>query len=483
MLPNKGINKISELKTCFTHSWVEPDFIKSSLKSFTFSSLCKALGPFKLRGYSFESIFTMLLSLPFLGIETVNSMYNHYLIEQTTIKKDVFYRMKNNPGTCWRVILWLFACKFRDVINDKSTQDSGSPRCFIVDDSTLPKSGRLIEKVSYVWDHVSRRSILGFKLLVAGYWDGTSFIPLDFSLHREKGKNKERPYGLKKKYYKKQHRSRREKGSHSYDRSQEADNSKIESAINMFRRTISQGFKVEYALMDSWFTCEAFIDAVKRVKNQTVHLIGMYSTPKTLFNYCTRHLTHSQIRNTLGKPKRCRKLHLYYQEVSVEYKGYSLKLFYSKQGTNGKWHVILTTDTDISFIKMIEIYQIRWSIEVFFKESKQLLSLGRCQSNNFDAHIADITMTMIQYILISMRYRFDTYETKWGIFKHISEQTIQYRLSERLWGLFIELLTVIEKLFEGIDEMELIEKIMSDDEAFEIICRILPIKAHSQTAA
>jgi hypothetical protein len=30
------------------------------------------------------------------------------------------------------------------------------------------------------------------------------------------------------------------------------------------------------------------------------------------------------------------------------------------------------------------------------------------------------------------------------------------------YRLFIELLTVIEKLFDGIDEMELIEKIMSD---------------------
>jgi hypothetical protein len=49
--------------------------------------------------------------------------------------------------------------------------------------------------------------------------------------------------------------------------------------------------------------------------------------------------------------------------------------------------------------------------------------------------------------------------------------------------LFIELLTVIEKLFNGIDEMELIEKIMSDDEAFEIMCRILPIKTRSRTAA
>ncbi|MBN1183648.1 MAG: hypothetical protein JXB49_15260 [Bacteroidales bacterium] len=157
MLSNKGLNKIPELKTRFTHFWVEPDFFKSSLKCFTFSSLCKALGPFKLRGYSFKSIFTILLTLPFLGIETVNSMYNHYPIELATIKKDIFYRIKNNPGICWRIILWLFACKFRDVVNEKSTQESSSPRCFIVDDGKLPKSGRLIEKVSYVFDHVLRK--------------------------------------------------------------------------------------------------------------------------------------------------------------------------------------------------------------------------------------------------------------------------------------------------------------------------------------
>lgn len=72
---------------------------------------------------------------------------------------------------------------------------------------------------------------------------------------------------------------------------------------------------------------------------------------------------------------------------------------------------------------------------------------------------------------------------KQGVCKHNSKQTTQYRLSDRRWGLFVELLTVIERLFDGIDEMELIEKLMNDDEVFEIICRILPIKVQSQTAA
>jgi hypothetical protein len=87
---------------------------------------------------------------------------------------------------------------------------------------------------------------------------------VDFSLHREKGQNKEKPFGLKKKEMKKQYKKKRENGTHSHERSKEADMSKIESALKMFSRAIAQGFKVDYLLMDSWFTCEAFIDAVLR---------------------------------------------------------------------------------------------------------------------------------------------------------------------------------------------------------------------------
>ena len=118
-----------------------------------------------------------------------------------------------------------------------------------------------------------------------GYWDGTSFIPLDFSLHREKGSNKDKPYGFKKKEYRKQYRKRREKGTHSWDRVMETDATKIESALKMFWRAISKGVKVDYVLMDSWFTCDAFVRATRDVKKQTVHLIGMCKASKTRFNY------------------------------------------------------------------------------------------------------------------------------------------------------------------------------------------------------
>ena len=483
MLQCKDIKKVQELKNGFTHSWFEPDFILSSLKCFSFSKTCKSLNPLKVRGYSFTSIFSILICLPFVNADSINGMMSSVLSNHIKARKDAFYRLKNNPGICWRMILWLFASKFIKVSQKQASSTDKGSKCVIFDDSTLAKTGQYIEKVSRVWDHVANRAILGYKLLTMGYWDGTSFIPVDFSLHREKGKNKDKPYGLKKSKFRKQYRKPRRKDSPSWERAKEADENKIHIALKMFWRFISQGIKVDYVLMDSWFTCEAFIDAVRRVKKQNLHLIGMYKFCKTRFDYSGQQLTHKQIRNILGKAKRCRKLGFHYKETVVDYKGKPLKIFFSRQGKNGKWKVFVTTDTGLSFIKMIEIYQIRWSIEVFFKESKQLLGLGRCQANDFDSQIADITITMIQHILLTLRYRFDHYESKGALFKEIEDDILQHRLNERLWALFVELVRIIEILYDEIDSMDIMVKLFNDQKAYEILKRVLPPEVETEYAA
>ena len=160
-----------------------------------------------------------------------------------------------------------------------------------------------------------------------------------------------------------------------------------------------------------------------------------------------------------------------------------INLFFSKQGKNGKWKVLLCTNTQLSFIQMIEIYQTRWTIEVFFKESKQLLGLGKCQSNDFDAQIADSTITMIQHMLLTLRYRVDNYESMNGLFSEISESAIQQRLNQRLWGLLIELLQIIATVFDQIDEQELLERIFQNDQANELIARLLGDTEQNSRAA
>jgi hypothetical protein len=118
MLHSKDINKIWELKNGFTQRWLEPDFIFSSLKFFTFSNLCKVVSEVKVKGYSFEWIMTILLSMPFLDANTVNSMLNGCIKHQIEAGKDTFYRIKNSQSICWRMLLWLFAAKFKALTNN-----------------------------------------------------------------------------------------------------------------------------------------------------------------------------------------------------------------------------------------------------------------------------------------------------------------------------------------------------------------------------
>ena len=92
--------------------------------------------------------------------------------------------------------------------------------------------------------------------------------------------------------------------------------------------------------------------------------------------------------------------------------------------------------------------------------------LGKDQSTDFDSQIASVTLTMMQYILISMKYRFDNYESKGALFKQAKVEIFRQRLSDRLWGLVLEVLQLIIELFNDVDENELIEKMFNDEKIF-----------------
>ncbi|MEQ1620563.1 MAG: transposase [Methylococcales bacterium] len=57
------------------------------------------------------------------------------------------------------------------------------------------------------------------------------------------------------------------------------------------------------------------------------------------------------------------------------------------QQTLGKheWAVFLTTDTALSGAQILELYAMRWAIEVYFKEAKQHMGFQKEQSNHFAA--------------------------------------------------------------------------------------------------
>ena len=139
---------------------------------------------------------------------------------------------------------------------------------------------------------------------------------------------------------------------------------------------------------------------------------------------------------------------MYVTEAVVDMKGIPVKLFFFKQAQRGNWNVLLSTDTTLSATKAYEIYTIRWSIEVYFKEAKTYFGLGKSQSRDFDAQIADISISMIQYNLFSLAKRFTSYETLGALFKETRETMIELTICKRLWGLIQELLALLADIFE-----------------------------------
>ena len=471
MLRYKDIKIIQELKADHTPSRVSAEDIFSRFKALKLSECFSEFKFFKRRGYDFKMVLAILVSMVVSPEKTVNSYLNGSGGEGFSMGKDVFYRLKKSSSVCWRMLLWHLATRFLKVTSEDSDVPDGSSRYLVFDDTTLSKTGKRIEKIGRVWDHVKNSSVLGFKLLVMMYWDGKSSIPLDFSLHREKGKKDHRPFGMTQKELRRQYNRKRVKDSYTAARAEELDIDKISMVLRMFYLAIYRNLRIDYVLVDSWFTCDILIRAVRSVKGKAVHLIGMYKFAKTKFEYMGKEFTHAQINNILGKPKRCRSLGYHYKHAKVMYQGVEISLFFSRRGKNDKWKVLLTTDTALTFRKLIEHYQARWIVEVYFRESKQLLNLGGCQSSNFDAQIAETTISMISYLLLTLRFRYDNYESKGALYRSMNAEKLRETLDRRLWGLFVELLNAVSDIL-GIDAEDLIEKILADSKAESMVAAL-----------
>src|SRR5690554_547647 len=68
---------------------------------------------------------------------------------------------------------------FLTVMSKDSDVDDTSSRYLMFDDTILSKTGKRMEKIGKVWDHVTNSYMLEFKLLVMMYRDGKSSISHD----------------------------------------------------------------------------------------------------------------------------------------------------------------------------------------------------------------------------------------------------------------------------------------------------------------
>jgi hypothetical protein len=465
MLQHKDTTNISELNSFFTSSekvcetvlWIIRS-LKLSGKRFEFPESDRSI-------YGSGTVLTFLLLFPLFQLSNVRAFSQSVLAKLFGGGKDVFYRLKNNEKISWRSFHYRVTLQLIRLVTSRSSEEPNGLKCLIADDTDLPKTGRRIELIGRIWSHVSNSSILGFKGLFLGYHDGKSFFSLDFSLHGEKGKNEKKPYGLTPKQTKERYSKKRSNLTDGAKRKAEYFQKKTDNLFWMIRNAIAKGIRFDYLFVDSWFVSDELITFILRRKIKC-HLLGMAKMGKAKYDfngqsYTAKELVEKQKRNK--KTKRSRKLNVWYCSADVYYKGNSVRLFFCKSSHRGNWNVLLTTNNDLEFEEAYRIYTIRWVVEIFFKEAKNYLRLGKSQSQDFDAQIADATICMMQYIILSLAKRWLDYESMGELFRQAGTETLELTVVEKIWGYLLEFIAWIADIFE-IDMEEILNKIANDNQ-------------------
>jgi len=112
------------------------------------------------------------------------------------------------------------------------------------------------------------------------------------------------------------------------------------------------------------------------------------------------------------------------------------------------WCVFLTTDIKLDAQKILELYAMRWAIEVYFKESKQHLGFLQEQARHYACYVASIHLTAIRFCLLVIAKQQHDVSGVAQMRQQIVGNAIQIDFASRLWGCFRALMV------GALDELE-----------------------------
>jgi len=107
MLQNKDIAKIQEVKTFFKDTWIQPEFFVKHLELLNFSKTSKLFKSVKQSGVPFWDLIKLILSLPFMDMGSLGSVFNGSAPVETKAQKDTYYRALTNQKMDWRNLAFI----------------------------------------------------------------------------------------------------------------------------------------------------------------------------------------------------------------------------------------------------------------------------------------------------------------------------------------------------------------------------------------
>ena len=367
-------------------------------KEFNIARLFKTCNIKKRCGHCATRIVFDLVQIPFLLMSNV-FLFVHSQYEKASSAKNKYYRLLENADFNWRGFIHKFSFSIYQKINRKAGKDD----YFVLDDTVTKLRGKLVEGASYVYDHVSGKSVLGIQKLVLGIFNGSHFFPINESLNVSKKKPKARSKSYK--YNKKAKALRIKPGSPGAIERTYLDQGKLENAFKQLKAALKQGFTASGVLFDSWYCFNSFIrKIVEQTKLQVICQLKNFPRANQYFHK-GKSYSLKELFLYYGKPKlRMVKAHHFMLSqimVSIPASSIKMKIVFIQNNDTDKWYAFGSTDHNMSGQKILEVYSQRWSIEVFFKNCKQYLNYGKEQMSNLDSIIASDALVFMRYLILT----------------------------------------------------------------------------------
>ena len=370
--------------------------ISRFLSDFQVIHIFRTCGCVKAKGISVEFLFAYILGNAFRS----SSFYMQQRMQELRgcFSKNTYYRFLANPHVNWLHFTTRLAVRIIEQFLKPLTSENRR-ECFVIDDSLYERAGyKRTELAARVFDHVSMRYKKGFRLLTLGWTDGSTFLPVNFSLlSSAKDQNVLGPM------VKTDHRSiagkrrimARKKGTHVM--------------ISLLKTALKAGHRARYVLFDSWFANPHQILEINDMGMNVIAIIKRSSKIQYLFNG-----ERSNIKSIYAACKKRRGRSRYLLSVPVKVGQnrndehiINARIVCVRNRNNRKdWIALICTDMHLSEEEIIRIYGKRWDIEIFFKTCKSNLLLRKeYHGLSYDGLTAHVALVFTRYMLLAVSKR------------------------------------------------------------------------------
>ena len=314
-------------------------------------------------------------------------------------KVSVLYDFLGREDINWRGLVAELARRvYRG--NDLGTR---SQCAFVVDDTTQARAGRKVQGTSCYFDHTEGRTRKGHQVLHLGLAAEKGFLPLEAQIVMgEKcriDKPKDKPF-----------HDQRSAAARDLDRA--GQQTKHSLFRGMLRRAVRAGFRAAFVLGDAWFGCKENIACCLEL-----NLTAIFQMKRGLLTYryhgrpYTVYQLYGLVQRRMRPASRRARFKTASLVVSLDLntdpkqpaRWVEVRLVFSapvRATSADTWVVFLCTNVELSETKILAVYALRWSIEVYFKEIKQNLGFLKEQSGRYQLAYASVHLAALRYLLL-----------------------------------------------------------------------------------